>query len=58
MYLDDILIIAKTVEETLEKLEIVLKVLEEAGVTLNKNKCSFLQKGESRIGISGVKQCT
>ena len=47
LFLDDILIFAKTFEELLERIEIVLQRLETAGLKLKPNKCSF-----------GVKQVT
>lgn len=42
-YMDDILITSKTVEEAVEKLETVLQVLEDTGLTLKLSKCRFLE---------------
>ena len=43
VYLDDVLIIADTIEQALERLDIVLKTLVEAGFSFNFAKCSFLK---------------
>ena len=42
VYLDDILITSKTPEQHLKSLEEVLHRMEEAGLQLRKNKCSFI----------------
>lgn len=41
-YLDDILIYGKTIDECLERLEDVLRLLDNANLTLNLSKCEFL----------------
>ena len=41
VYLDDVLVFGKSFEEHQERLECVLKALEEAGLTLNVSKCIF-----------------
>jgi len=50
VYLDDILIHGQTVEEVLEKLEIVLSRLSKAGLTLNLDKCDFFPKSLLYLG--------
>lgn len=40
-YLDDLIIVAPTLEKHLEVLELVLKRLEEANLSLNRDKCHF-----------------
>jgi len=42
VFMDDVLIPSRTVEEGLANLEIVLKLFSEANLTLNPNKCNFL----------------
>lgn len=42
IYLNDILIFTKNIEENLQTLAIVLEKLVEAGITLNSPKCEFL----------------
>lgn len=49
-YLDDILILSKGEEQGLERLEEVLKTFREAGVTLRKEKCLFLQQEVEYLG--------
>ncbi|EFA11803.1 Retrovirus-related Pol polyprotein from transposon 297-like Protein [Tribolium castaneum] len=50
IYLDDILIPAPTISESLHLLRIVLKVLQDNGLTLNLNKCYFLKKQIEYLG--------
>lgn len=50
VYLDDILIWSTTVDEHLEKLGIILNLLEEEGLTLNLAKCKFLSTSVSYLG--------
>lgn len=50
VYLDDILIPSKTLEEGLETLEIVLQRLQNHGVCLNMEKCYFLQDEIEYLG--------
>lgn len=45
-YMDDILIPSRTVEEGLNKLENLLKLLREEGLTLRAKKCKFLGRVE------------
>ena len=49
-YLDDILVAGNSEEEHLENLDRVLSRLEEAGLRLNRSKCSFLQTSVSYLG--------
>jgi transposase InsO family protein len=55
VYLDDILVIGKTVEETMERLEGVLDRLRDAGLKLKPGKCFLFQKELTYLGhvISG-----
>lgn len=50
VYLDDVLIISKGHEEGLRRLENVLKIFRHAGLTLNRDKCSFLQSQVEYLG--------
>ncbi len=55
IYIDDILVAGKDVEDHLKKLEQVLKKLEEAGLKLKREKCEFLARSVEYLGyrISG-----
>ncbi len=55
VYIDDILVAGKDVEDHLKKLEQVLKKLEEAGLKLKREKCEFLARSVEYLGyrISG-----
>lgn len=55
VYMDDVLITSKTIDEGLEKLDIVLKALVGSGFTLNMDKCKFLQTTIEYLGreVSG-----
>ena len=44
IYLDDVIIFAKNLEELNRQLDAVLERLEDAGVKLNTAKCQFLQE--------------
>ena len=44
MYLDDILVVGKTVKEHLDKLKKVFERLREAGLRLKPKKCYFLRR--------------
>ena len=44
IYLDDVIIFAKNLEELNRQLDAVLERLEDAGVKLNAAKCQFLQE--------------
>ena len=44
VYLDDILVVARMVEEHLDNLKKVFERLREAGLRLKPNKCYFLRK--------------
>lgn len=59
--LDDILVTGKDRQEHLEKLNSVLMRLEDAGLTLQKEKCSFFQDEISYLGYiitkDGLKKC-
>lgn len=50
VYLDDILLFAKTVAEMLQNLETILKVLRREGLTLKLSKCFFLQDKITYLG--------
>jgi Reverse transcriptase (RNA-dependent DNA polymerase). len=50
VFMDDILIISENVDQALERLNIVLKILTEAGFTLNLAKCSFVVKRVTYLG--------
>lgn len=50
VYLDDVLIPSKTVEEGLHNLELVLEALRVAGFSLNLAKCFFLQSKLEYLG--------
>ncbi|XP_055523166.1 uncharacterized protein K02A2.6-like [Wyeomyia smithii] len=54
-FLDDVLVAGKTREEHLERLVQVLKILEDAGLTLCREKCSFMMHRVRYLGfeISG-----
>ena len=59
VYLDDVVIYGSSVDDTLEKLRRVLKLLTDAGLKINPEKCSLFQKEVkflghkiSRFGIS------
>ncbi|XP_046736561.1 uncharacterized protein LOC124405577 [Diprion similis] len=49
-YMDDIMIPANSVEQSLERLEIVLDKLSSTGFSLNKKKCSFLKTSVDYLG--------
>lgn len=51
-YMDDLVIIASTIEQALERLETVLTILSEAGFSLNLSKCSFIK---TKIEFLGYK---
>lgn len=50
VYIDDILITGATVEEHLQTLNIVLQILETAGLKLNQTKCFFLHSQVEYLG--------
>lgn len=50
VYLDDILVYGSTFENCLEKLDIVLRRLENAGLTINMEKCNFFPKEIEYLG--------
>ena len=50
VYLDDILVTGRTLEEHLHTLEKVLKTLQEAGLRANLDKCAFLMKSIEYLG--------
>lgn len=58
-YMDDVIIVTKTVSEALEVLHKVFSVFEEANITLNIKKCSFFMDNVNylghRIGKDGIK---
>ena len=50
IYLDDIIIFAKSFEEHLERLQMVFEKLREAGIKLSPKKCSLLMKRVRYVG--------
>jgi transposase InsO family protein len=50
IYLDDILIFGRSVEEHLERLKAVLQRIREAGLKLSPSKCFFMQKEVTYLG--------
>lgn len=50
VYMDDIMVVATTKEEALQRLKIVLDVLTKAGFSFNITKCSFLKSGVEYLG--------
>ncbi|KAL0848904.1 hypothetical protein ABMA28_013306 [Loxostege sticticalis] len=55
-YLDDIIIPSKTLEEGMQQLEIVLKCLLDAGLTLKLGKCRFFGKTVDYLGFEVSKE--
>ncbi|KYB24698.1 hypothetical protein TcasGA2_TC031841 [Tribolium castaneum] len=51
IYLDDIIIFSRTVEEHIEKLKRVFQRLREAGLTLKPSKCHYLKKEIEILGF-------
>lgn len=51
VYLDDVLLHAKTVEEAIEGLKKVLQILREQNLTLNLKKCTFLTTSVEFLGF-------
>lgn len=50
-YMDDIIIASKTIGEGLEKLSIVLDLIQEANLTLNLSKCHFFKRSIDYLGF-------
>jgi hypothetical protein len=50
VYMDDILIPSKTIEEGFQKIEAFLKILKEEGLTLRLKKCRFFQRKVEYLG--------
>ncbi|GIY87787.1 hypothetical protein CDAR_511701 [Caerostris darwini] len=50
VYIDDVIVASKTVQEHLQKLEIVFQRLTAANLKLKPSKCSFLQKQITYLG--------
>lgn len=50
VYLDDVLIPSKSIEQGLHRLNIVLKALSDGGFSLNLDKCKFLQNTIEYLG--------
>ncbi|XP_033359091.1 uncharacterized protein LOC117238343 [Bombus vosnesenskii] len=53
VYLDDVLIIADSIDQALERLHIVLNTLVDAGFSFNFAKCSFLKTSALYLGYVG-----
>lgn len=51
VYMDDILIVASSVDETLKRLDTILKVLTGKEFTLNLKKCKFLKQKVEYLGF-------
>ena len=49
-YLDDIIIVSKSIPDHIEKLELVLSKLQDAGLKLKLNKCKFFQRKTEFLG--------
>lgn len=49
-YLDDLLSVGSTIEEAIDKLKEILKLISTAGLTLNLKKCNFLQSEIDYLG--------
>ena len=50
VYLDDIVVYARTAEEHLQRLEIVFERLSTAGLKIKPGKCSFFRRSVSFLG--------
>lgn len=50
VYVDDILIVSDTIDEGIERLQVVLDILTKAGFSLNLKKCSFLKTRVEFLG--------
>lgn len=50
-YLDDIICYSETVSEGLDRLESILKLISESGLTLRKEKCAFLKTKIEYLGF-------
>lgn len=51
LYLDDVLLYAKTIDEAINYLQTVLEIFRQEGLTLNLKKCFFLQTAVSYLGF-------
>ena len=50
MYVDDVIIYSKTLDDHIHHVDEILTTLTEAGVTLKINKCQFFQKEVEYLG--------
>jgi hypothetical protein len=50
IYLNDVLIFGRTIDEHLERLKVVLQRLKEAGLKLSPSKCHFLKREVEYLG--------
>lgn len=50
IYVDDVIVFGKTVDQHLENLSIILKKLKEAGIKLSPSKCDFFKKTMKFLG--------
>ncbi|XP_043064141.1 uncharacterized protein LOC122320104 [Drosophila ficusphila] len=51
VYIDDVLVVAETKDEALDRLQIVLETLSKAGFSFNVTKCSFLKTRVEYLGF-------
>lgn len=52
VYLDDVIIVSKTIEEGIDRLSRFLKILRKTGLTLRRDKCKFLSEEISFLGYN------
>lgn len=50
IYMDDLIIVAKTIEEAFERLKRVIKVVAEHGLVIRREKCQFLKDPVEYLG--------
>lgn len=65
VYIDDIIVFSKTIEQHLQHLEVVFTILENSGCTMSLPKCHFARQGVnilghfvSRLGLSTTEEKT
>ena len=57
VYLDDIIIFGRTLQEHRERLSLVLSPLSEAGLKINPKKCNFLSEQVVVLGHVVTRDC-